>query len=102
MNLEGIKPGDILSIDKSYSSGLVLHVVERLTGTRAVTKDGLRIALKDGRIIGSPGYSRRYARVATDRDILACKIENASAKLRGFVVTAENIDRVEAFLKGQS
>lgn len=102
MKLDGIKPGDVLAIDKTYSSGFALHVVERLTNTQAVTVNGIRVALKDGKVIGSSGYSVRYARIPTDADILEHRINTATVRLKKLVVTEDNVDRVEAFLKGQS
>lgn len=99
MKLEGIKPGDVLAIDKTYSSDVDLHVVERLTNTQAVTVKGIRVALKDGKVICSSGYSVRYARIPTDKDILEHRIDVATGRLRNFFVTA---DSIEAFLKGQS
>ena len=102
MKLEGIKPGDVMAIDKPYNSGVSMHVVERLTNTQAVTTKGIRVALKDGKVVGSSGYSTQYARIPTDADILAHRIDIVTARLKKVVVTADNVDSVEAFLKGQS
>lgn len=102
MKLEGVKPGDVLAISRTYGSGVDLHVVERLTNTQAVTAKGIRVALKDGKVIGSSGYSVQYARIPTDKDILDHRIDIVAARLKKVVVTVDNVDRVEAFLKGQS
>lgn len=98
MKLEGIKPGDVLAISRAFGSGVDLHVVERLTNTQVITVNGTRVALKDGKVIGST----QYARIPTDKDILAHRIDIVAARLKKVVVTADNVDRVEAFLKGQS
>jgi hypothetical protein len=94
-----LKVGDKLVIPREFGSTPSLVKVDRLTKTQAVLSDGTRIALDNGKVIGSTGYRVRFARVATDEDILSMRIAKAQTKLRAVVVTADNLEHVLTLLE---
>jgi len=94
--LSNVKVGDTLACRVGY--GLVLLIkVDRITKTQVIC--GVRRFNRDGRPIGSSGFSTSRAWPATEKDILNARIKRAQEKLDLLKVSAENIASIEALLK---
>lgn len=93
-----LKIGDKIATDKKYSSGVDIHVIERVTPTTYVTgkyrfkKDGLSV-------IGADKYSGPFnGRIPTENDWMKYRIQQASVAVKKVLINEKNIDLAEKFI----
>lgn len=96
-----LKIGDKICTNAQYGQGVKIHVIERMTPTRYVSKDGTQFK-KDGLgIVGADKYGPYKGRIPTESDIISSRASAAKHALKSLVIDAENIDAVEALLTNQ-
>lgn len=100
--LNDVKPGDKLLASAPYSSRLRVVTVDRVTQTQVICGAD-RFNKRTGRLVGSTGYHSSSAWVPTPEQLaderLRERIRRADAKLKAFLVSDENVEAVEAFLR---
>lgn len=102
MSLEGVKVGDVIVFEGGHYSIKQFVNVESLTRTQVVTDNGFRFKKSNGFVIAGGGFPNFIARVPVAQDYIDMRVSVARSRLEAFVVTSENVDAVEAFLKAQS
>jgi hypothetical protein len=65
--LKGVKVGDKLAVD-GFGKSLTIYIIERVTPTQAIC-GSIRFNLKNGKRVGSSGWSAAWARTATRDDL---------------------------------
>lgn len=99
-DLSGVKVGDLLVIDDRFSPAPLIVTVDRVTATQAVA-GAYRFAKEYGKMIGTSSRYQwaKFARPATEKDVMAARVYATQQKLSKFVVTADNVETVETLLK---
>lgn len=98
MNLSDLDVGDKVAVPQPWIRLCDIHTVTRVTNSYLMA-GGLRIRKSDGLVMGhSDKWSRKIARRATSEDVLALRVYRTQKRLEKFVVTAENLNAVEALL----
>ena len=94
--LKGVKIGGYIASSARFGSANELFRIDRLTATTVVCGD-TKFRIADGMMLGSSSeWNTRYGRIATADDMVKERIRRAREKLRNLIVTAENVEAVEA------
>lgn len=100
-DLSSATVGTKIKVPRTFRSGFYLGIVTRVTNSQ-VCCGNTRLRKEDGLVVGSgDSWNRKHASIATDSDILQYRIDCATFKLRDIEVTAENVDVIEALLRGE-
>lgn len=107
--LSGVKAGDTIKVRDDYGRGFKLHVVERITDTRAVCERAT-FMIESGAQIGTKSGGRwpttKYGELVPVEQVdalrkeieLKQRISYAQSAIQRATVTEENIESAEAFL----
>lgn len=82
MNLENVKVGDQLRIRGGIGGREPVVIVARITKTQAITESGSRYNIQTGAKVGSSGWDKTWASIATAEDIAQFEHRKLADKLR--------------------
>ena len=99
-SLEGVKVGDLLAWDERIRDAPIICRVDRLTPKHAVAGK-VRWRIIDGLKVGSTGWDRCWARIATPDDLLKAKVQKARnyARSKFGHMTDDQAIRVADFIR---
>lgn len=99
-DLSKAKIGSKIAIPLDYSSGVNILSVTSVTEKQIVCGD-TRVRKSDGLVLGTGGnaWHKRYAHIATEKDLLQKRITSVAFKLRVVSITEENLEAAEIFLE---
>ena len=96
-DLSAATVGSKIKIPDEYSRAFTVVKVYRVTDSQ-VFCGTTRLRKSDGLLIGTSGFSRRFARIATEADILAFRMRVAQSRVAGIRVTEDNLVLVESLI----
>ena len=111
--LEGVKVGDMIKVRENYGNNYALHVVQRVTATRAVCEKAA-FMIDSGAQVGTSSTGRwsttKYGQIVpeSDQDEVRQNLEtkrrilNAQDQIQRATVNADNLAAAEAFLALQT
>lgn len=98
-----LKVGDKIAYTGRYADvngPTIVTTIDKVTPTQYVC--GHMRFLRDSlRIVGSRGYGPFEGRIPTEKDLFIVRLGKARYAMANFVVDADNIEAVEAFLESQ-